>query len=55
MELLEQALAASLIAGLATGLGVAAAIAVHNVPEGLAVAEPLRRAGLAPWRCALIG
>jgi ZIP family zinc transporter len=37
--------------GVTVGLGVAIAIAAHNVPEGIAVAEPLRRAGVPGWRC----
>src|SRR5215203_4903441 len=34
------------------GLLLAAAIAVHNIPEGTAVSLPLRARGASIWRCA---
>jgi ZIP family zinc transporter len=36
------------------GANMTMAIAMHNVPEGIAVAEPLRRAGVPGWACVLL-
>ena len=36
---------------LAFGLNISLAIAVHNIPEGLAIAIALRARGLSTWAC----
>ncbi len=36
---------------IALGVLVAVAIAIHNIPEGVAVSLPLRAAGVSAWRC----
>jgi ZIP family zinc transporter len=33
------------------GLHLAIAIAIHNIPEGMAVAIPMRLGGVSLWRC----
>lgn len=35
----------------ALGVLVAVAIAIHNIPEGVAVSLPLRAAGVSAWKC----
>jgi ZIP family zinc transporter len=47
------ALGTGLPAGATLGAAIALAIgiAIQNFPEGVAVAMPLRREGVAPWRC----
>ena len=42
-------------ATLATALALTLGIGIQNFPEGMAVALPLRREGVRPWKCFLAG